>query len=71
MHESWFNAWIQVFWKCGSAIDRRNVIVHCSLFVVEHDERNDPGPNCGLLRIHFTTTHGKVKTGIIGESIRF
>ena len=31
--------------KCGSGVDRLEVIVHCSLFVVKHDERNDPGPN--------------------------
>ena len=35
-------AWIQVFWKCGSGVDRREIIVLCSLFVVKHDERNNP-----------------------------
>ena len=33
----------RVSWKCGSAIDRLDVIVHYSLFVAEHDEPNDPG----------------------------
>ena len=37
---------------CGSGVDRYGDIVHRTLFVVEHGERNDPWLENGLLWDH-------------------
>ena len=61
---------MQVSWKCDSGVDGREVIVHCSLFVVKHDERNNPWSNGNMVWDHLKTASGKVCNDFIDESTR-